>query len=129
MSESEYCDRVGVIRKGRLIAVDTPVGLRRTTLGGDIVDVEATGLNPAVVNALMQPDFVTEVKPISRTQVRAHVKEAGPAIPALLEILNNSGATVQRIEEYKPNFDEIFIELMKKDAAARGEDENDAGTD
>jgi ABC-2 type transport system ATP-binding protein len=129
VGESEYCDRVGVIRKGRLIAIDTPIGLRRTALGGDIIDVEATGLNPAVVQALMQPDFVTEVKPVSRTQVRVHVREAGPSIPALLEILNNSGCTVQRIEEYRPNFDEVFIELMNKDAAERGEAEGDAGDD
>ncbi len=128
VGESEYCDRVGVIRKGRLIAIDTPIGLRRAALGGDIVDIEAE-LNPSVVQALMQPDFVTGVKPVSRTQVRVHVQEAGPSIPALLDILHDSGATVQRIEEYRPNFDEVFIELMNQDAAQRGEAEGDAETD
>jgi ABC-2 type transport system ATP-binding protein len=129
VSESEYCDRVGVIRKGRLIAVDTPVELRRTALGGDVVDIEASQLTAAVVQALLQPAYVRRVTPVSRTQVRVYVEEAGPSIPQLLEILKQAGCEVSRIEQYRPNFDEVFIELMNRDAAARGEDANDAGAD
>ena len=81
VGESEYCDRVGVIRKGRLIALNTPLELRREALGGDIVDIEASGLSPVVVHSLMQPHFVTNVKPVSRNQLRASVSEAGPQFP------------------------------------------------
>jgi ABC-2 type transport system ATP-binding protein len=28
MDEAEYCDRLGIISEGRLIATDTPAGLR-----------------------------------------------------------------------------------------------------
>jgi ABC-2 type transport system ATP-binding protein len=129
VGESEYCDRIGVIRKGRLIAIDTPVELRRKALGGDVVDIEASALDAALINALLQPDYVRHVTPVSRTQVRVYVEESGAAIPALLEILNDAGSEVRRIEEYRPNFDEVFIELMKRDAEARGEEVGDAGTD
>lgn len=123
VGESEYCDRVGVIRKGRLIAVDTPVALRRLAFGGDIIDVEATGLTPAIVQSLTQLDPVKEVQPVSRRQLRVSVNEAGPAIPAVLDVLSANNATVSRIEEYRPNFDEVFIVLMKQDAKDRGESE------
>ena len=129
VGESEYCDRVGVIRKGRLIAVDSPLELRRSALGGDVIDIEATGLNASVVQALMQPDFVKDVRSVKRNQVRVHVEESGPSVPLLLDILNNNNCNVSRIEEYKPSFDEVFIELMKRDAAERGEDENNAEVD
>lgn len=123
VGESEYCDRVGVIRKGRLIAVDTPINLRRLAFGGDIIDLEATGLTPGIVQTLTQLDIVKEVQPVSKRQIRVSVDEAGPAIPAVLDVLNTNNATVSRIEEYRPNFDEVFIVLMKQDAAQRGESE------
>ena len=124
VGESEYCDRVAVIRRGRLIALDTPVGLRRAALGGDIVNIEAEGLTPAAVQGLTQPPFVKDVRPVSRTQVRVSVTEAGAAIPTLLEILKSSNCQVIRIEEYRPSFDEVFVNLMDRDATINGEDED-----
>lgn len=128
VGESEYCDRIGVIRRGRLIALDTPIGLRRAALGGDVIDIEAEGLTPSAVQALTQPEIVTEVRPVSRREVRVYVRESGSAIPILLETLNASGCNVTKIEEYRPTFDEVFIELMKRDSAARGEDDDDTAS-
>jgi ABC-2 type transport system ATP-binding protein len=39
VSEAVYCDRVAVMRKGRILAIDTPEGLRRRVLGGEIIDL------------------------------------------------------------------------------------------
>ena len=125
VGESEYCDRVGVIRKGRLIAVDTPLGLRRKAMGGDIVDIQASDLTPEAVMQLARLPIVREVRPISRTEVRAYVNEAGPAIPVLMERLKADACNVTRIEEYRPSFDDVFIELMKRDEAEHDQGLND----
>jgi ABC-2 type transport system ATP-binding protein len=129
VGESEYCDRVGVIRKGRIIALDTPVGLRRSALGGDVVDIQAGDLTSQVVAELGNIDIVRDIRQVSRTEVRAYVQEAGSAIPILIERLSARDCTVSRIEEYRPNFDDVFIELMRKDAAARGEEAEDGTAD
>lgn len=121
VGESEYCDRVGVIRKGRIIALDTPVGLRRAALGGDVVDLVSNDLNAGAVFNLSQLPFVNEVRPKSKQEVRLYVTEAGSAIPLILDAMSSNNCTVNRIEEYKPSFDEVFIDLMNRDAAARGE--------
>jgi ABC-2 type transport system ATP-binding protein len=127
VGESEHCDRVGVIRRGRLIAVDTPLALRRRAFGGDIVDIEAEDLNAAAIHSLTQIAIVKSVRPMSRTQVRVYVSDAGVAIPPLLEVLGEQ-CKVSKIDEYRPSFDEVFIELMNRDAVARGEDEVDVAT-
>lgn len=126
VGESEHCDRVGVIRRGRIIAIDSPVGLRRLAYGGDMVDVEATNMTAPVVQKLTELDFVHEVQPLNRRHVRVSVEEAGPAIPALLDVLSANQCNVVRVEEYRPNFDDVFIQLMKNDAEARGETEDAA---
>jgi ABC-2 type transport system ATP-binding protein len=129
VGESEYCDRVGVIRRGRLIALDTPLGLRRAAMGGDVVDVHSNNWTTPAIQGLVDRKIAHYVQPVSATEVRAHVAEAGPAIPAIIEYLQTLNADVLRIEEYRPNFDEVFVELMRRDAQARGEGELDAQAD
>ncbi len=114
---------MGVIREGRIVAVDTPIGLRRRAFGGDIVDVVVTGLSIATVQALEDLPVVKYVQPVSRNELRVSVKEAGPAIPPILEVLNSLSCEVKRIEEYRPNFDEVFIRLMEQDEAAIAQEE------
>ncbi len=130
VGESEYCDRVGVIRNGRLVAIDTPAGLRRLAYGGDMVNVEAVGFTLATVHNLTELEIVKEVQPVSRRQIRVSVHEAGAAIPHILDVLNTNNVEVHRIEEYKPSFDDVFVVLMQQDAEARGEvglEESDEG--
>jgi ABC-2 type transport system ATP-binding protein len=129
VGESEYCDRVGVIRKGRLIALDTPLALRRSVMGGDVIDITSGDMTAAAVFNLSQLPFVNEVRPRSRTTVRVFVDEAGSATPQLLDAMSANNCTVTSIAEYKPSFDEVFIDLMNRDAAARGEEGTDADAD
>jgi ABC-2 type transport system ATP-binding protein len=124
VGESEYCDRVGVIREGRIVAVDTPIGLRRRAFGGDIVDVVVNGLTMATVQALEELPVVKYVQPVSRNELRVSVNEAGPAIPAILDIITSDDCEVKRIEEYRPNFDEVFIKLMQQDEEAREQEKS-----
>jgi ABC-2 type transport system ATP-binding protein len=125
VGESEYCDRVGVIRKGRIIAIDTPVGLRRTAMGGDVVDITSNDLTAAAVYNLSSLPAVREVRPRSRNEVRVYVEDAASTTPQLMEAMSANNCTISSISEYKPSFDEVFIELMNSDARARGEGDTD----
>ncbi len=127
VSESEYCDRVGVIRNGRIIALDTPVGLRRSAMGGDIIDIMSNDFTPGAVYSLSKLATVTEVRPRSRTEVRVYVQEAGSAMPQLIDAMNENNCSISSIAEYKPSFDEVFIELMNRDAEVTGEGAADEG--
>jgi ABC-2 type transport system ATP-binding protein len=134
VGESEYCDRVGVLREGRIVAVETPVGLRRRAFGGDMVDVvarspEAEGAQAQaeLIKALWSVAGVKQVRVIqeegAEDKLRSTVQDAGPAIPAILDLLNSLSCEVKRIEEHRPNFDEVFIRLMQQDEAARAKEE------
>jgi ABC-2 type transport system ATP-binding protein len=41
MDEAEYCDRIGIIDHGKIVALDTPANLKRQ-LGGDVVRIESS---------------------------------------------------------------------------------------
>ena len=112
---------MGIIRAGKLLAVDTPEGLRRSTLGGEIVDITSDSLTPEGVHMVAQLPIVHHLQTRNRNELRAYVTEASQAIPALIEVLTTAGCNVSSVEEYKPSFDEIFIDIMKREDAKDAE--------
>lgn len=129
VGEIEYCDRVGIIQDGRVVALDTPIGLRRAALGGEMVDI--TVEQPAQVAAELLrkvPVVLRYPHLLGDNQVRVSVGEASEAIPQLVQSLNANSCAIISIEEYKPSFDEIFVELMKKgDKAKQAQEAANAG--
>lgn len=127
VGEVAYCDHVAVMRKGKLLLVDTPEGLRRQALGGDVislrVDVEDT------INAYRLLDshpLVENVKIEDRRtgKLAVYVKQAGAALPEIIKALSEDVTIDMRhVEEYKPPFDDIFITLMEQADKAQADAE------
>jgi ABC-2 type transport system ATP-binding protein len=44
MDEAEYCERVGIMRDGKLLAMDTPSNLKKNIIPGDVWEVYAEPL-------------------------------------------------------------------------------------
>jgi ABC-2 type transport system ATP-binding protein len=121
VGEVANCDLVGVMREGRLVLVDTPDGMRRRALGGEVVRivVEPEGAREAA-QALLRHQAVSDVRR-SRSEpglLFANVDDAGAAIPALLATLGEMpSVTVRTAEEYKPPFDDILVSLLQQEEA------------
>src|SRR5512147_346824 len=60
MDEAEYCERVGIMRNGKLLAMDTPSNLKRDIIPGDVWEVYAEPLE-AGLEALPQIEGVLRV--------------------------------------------------------------------
>jgi ABC-2 type transport system ATP-binding protein len=112
--EAEYCDQVGILGQGQLVAQGTPQEVRERAYGGEIVDVVADALDRRHVALLGELDGVRSVRPLSYEQLQVTVDRAADAIPQILERLNESGAGVKQVEEYRPDFDEVFVRLMEQ---------------
>lgn len=115
VSEATYCDLVGVINNGVLVAVDSPKGLRYQAYGGDIVELRTS--KPIDLETVKQFGNLPFVKgDITRTgenSVRFVVYEARTAIPVLLNWCREWNVAVESIEEYLPPFDDVFVELLR----------------
>ena len=48
MDEAEYCGRVGMMREGKLLALDTPAELKKSAIPGDVWEVQAGSLQVAL---------------------------------------------------------------------------------
>jgi ABC-2 type transport system ATP-binding protein len=119
LSEAELCDHVALIANGRLVAHDEPEGLRRSAMGGDMIDIET--VRPFEGSALSGVPDILSSQQLGPRHFRVVVEDAGSATPVVVEAIGEQGGEVDSAREYRPSFDEIFAELVRRDRETRGE--------
>ena len=117
VSEAAYCDLVGVIDEGRLAALDTPSMLRYRAFGGDLVNLHtAKSLDLDSQRDIKALPFVlAKIQQLDDLSIRLVVKEAKTAMPALMDWASKRNLQIDEIDEYLPPFDDVFVELLKKE--------------
>jgi ABC-2 type transport system ATP-binding protein len=110
VDESEYCDEVAVLVRGRLIALAAPDELRRTAIGGDIVEIRTQGSFEG--STLEGVSGVRAVRQLTPRTLMITVDDAGSAIPRLLQEIQAAGMEVASSSEYRPTYDEVFSALV-----------------
>jgi ABC-2 type transport system ATP-binding protein len=101
MEEADIlCDRIGIIDKGRIVALDTPKGLK-AGLGGDIIRIK-THNNPDKISQL---DFVHKIEQNDGFLVLS-VNDAKRDLPMLLRHIEAEIA-----EFTSPTLNDVFIHL------------------
>lgn len=121
VSEAVYCDYVAVMRKGRLLAVDTPQALKKRALGGELIHLslaDPARLNEAIaVLKRYQPVKDAMRVPGSDSDIHVLVEDAGEWLPEVLHALedeNGPNIGVASAEELPISYDDIFIRIMEQ---------------
>jgi ABC-2 type transport system ATP-binding protein len=119
VGEAAFCDYVGIMAEGRLLIVDTPVGLRHRAYGGEIVDLESKQPIPydKTFNLQSLPLVKGRIRVTSQNSLRLIVEDASTAIPDLIAWCNQNGIEVESIKEYVPPFDDVFVQIIQVEAA------------
>jgi len=118
IDEAEYCDRVGLMYNGALIAEGQPEALRHQAFGGDQVDIIVDRLPQGGIDVLLQVAEVRAVEEVQTHRLRVTVDRAERAITGLLDALQATGVAVQSIGQFRPTFDQVFIRLIAQQGAA-----------
>jgi len=114
VTEAEYCDHVAVLGHGRIIAVDTPENLRCQAYGGEIIDAHGGQIGPSLRPLLGSVPGFQSCDLSVAGRARLVVDDAASALPAVLDILRGQNIEVEGIEQYRPNFDEVFVRLLER---------------
>jgi ABC-2 type transport system ATP-binding protein len=118
LSEAErLCARVGVIRRGRLVAMGSPRDLR---VGQQlpIVRISGRGLDDSALSGVRQLAGVAEASAIS-DGLELHLNE-GAAVAPVVRWLVERGADIEEVHRERPSFEEAFLELVTSDERPHG---------
>jgi ABC-2 type transport system ATP-binding protein len=115
MEEAEYCNRLALIFRGRIVALGTPSELKRDAMKGELLLVECAPLGEAV-EALQAAPGVMDAAVFGNA---LHLVVADAAtIPQLKDFLATRGVAVSRIEKIRPSLEDAFVSLTtSRDAA------------
>lgn len=116
MDEAEYCNRVALIDRGRLIDMASPGVLRRRKLGGELLLLECEGIGAAMA-ALHEAHGVRDAAAFGNS-IHVLVDDAATAVAALPRFLAERGLAVTRIERIEPTLEDIFVQAVGTPARA-----------
>lgn len=109
MDEAEHCDRIAIIDKGQIVALDTPAALKKM-VGEDQVEL-TTGDNARVAEVITQ----TYQLPVTEREGRLLLEVSGADrfIPRLLAELPQltGGVTVETLNVRRPSLEDVFLKL------------------
>ncbi len=111
LDEAEFCHRITLVAAGKIIATDTPTGLKRMLAAEDIYEI----LCEPAVTALVEMRKVPWVKTASIFGSAIHISVAAGGIdrPRVLETLAAAGVTVTGIERIEPSLEDVFLKLVE----------------
>jgi ABC-2 type transport system ATP-binding protein len=110
MDEAEYCERVGIMRAGKLLAMDTPSNLKRDIIPGDVWEVFAEPLE-AGLEVLPEVEGVLRVS-LAGDHLRT-VVASGKRKEVLLASLKDKGVHVRELIIGEPTLEDVFISLAR----------------
>ena len=113
MEEADHlCDRIGIIDRGKIIALDTPNNLKKS-IGGDIVKIK-TKIKPDL-SLLEKLDYVTKIDFVDENLIM-YVNNAGENISDILKRVD-----AEHVEFRSPTLNDVFLKLTSKHISESGE--------
>jgi len=109
MDEAEYCERVAVMRDGKLLAMDTPTNLKRSIITGDVWEVYAQPLERGM-------DSLSAMPGVDRVGLAGdHLRVISSQVEkdAMQNLLSREGLSVEKIERGEPTLEDVFLALAR----------------
>jgi ABC-2 type transport system ATP-binding protein len=117
MEEAEYCNRLALIFRGKVVALGTPSELKRNSMKGELLLVECEPLGDAVEALQKAPDVMDAA--VFGNALHLVVGNATAAEPHVRQRLSEHGVTVSRIEKIRPTLEDVFVSITTRDGEER----------
>ncbi len=107
MEEAEYCNRLLLIYRGRIVAQGTPAELKRAAMKGELLLAECEPLGVALAALQEAPDVADAA--VFGNALHLVVKDAATAAQALRPYLEGKGIRVGKMKPIQPSLEDVFV--------------------
>lgn len=113
MDEAEYCDRLALIYRGKIIASGTPTELKIKTLPKGVMEVECEPLIPAL-DLLRKEPWISE-SAIFGNGLHVIGKEGVDSEQEVNALFQRHGILLKRMNWIRPSLEDVFVSLIEKE--------------
>jgi ABC-2 type transport system ATP-binding protein len=111
MDEAEYCNRIALINRGRLIALGTPQELKRGSLDGELLSIEGGQGLAGAIGLLQAAPGVRDVAVFGST-LHVVVDDAARRAPELVASLAGRGVQGAAARRIEASMEDSFVHLV-----------------
>lgn len=115
----QLSDRIGIIDTGKIIALDTPEGLKQRVGENEIVKLEVAGWYPKIGEQLGQLNGVENIASHNTDtdgvwEVSLSSANSRAILPQVVETVNHNGTQLLNMNIVRPSLEDVFITLTGK---------------
>ncbi len=113
MVEAEMlCDRVGIIDKGKIVALDTPDNLKKMVSQGtdSLIEMEISNLTSEMIGGLKGLECVTNLDVFENTKMTIQARGDHP-FDAIIDAVRSKGGIVTSVKTKEPTLEDVFLHL------------------
>ena len=111
----QLCDRIAIVDHGRVVALDTPDGLKRGLNATEVVRLEVTApetADAALVGRVERAGEVTQrIRDNGSLHLTVHCGSARDLVPIVIEAARDESAEVRNIQVLPVSLEDVFISL------------------
>jgi ABC-2 type transport system ATP-binding protein len=110
MDEADrLCDRIAIVDHGKLVALDTPMALKASVPGTNVVEVQFTTESPDWRALLERLDDVTRVESQSSNMYRVLTSNGSRTTTQLVEMASSRNETIKSLSVQNTTLDDVFV--------------------
>lgn len=115
LDEAERCKRVGLIHKGKLVAIGTPPEVKGL-MQGTILEVRAD--DPRRATQLLRTEVIGDSVGLFGDRVHLLSSEPGSARAAATKALVGAGLRVHDIRVIEPTLEDVFVSVLAREGGS-----------
>ncbi len=114
MEEAEYlCDEIAIINKGKIIATDTPAGLKQKYGGVKAVEIKLKDSTAqSVMQIIGQIADGSVIEMTAQDTIRISSAEAQEMLVKIIESLSKNAIQIESVSMNPPTLEEVFLTVI-----------------
>lgn len=110
------CDRIGIIDRGKIVALDTSQNLKKIVSGTDttILDLDVLNLGPSIISALKALRCVTST--IQEDETHVKVRATGDdCFDVIIDGIRKNGGRIRSVKNLEPSLEDVFLHITGRE--------------
>jgi ABC-2 type transport system ATP-binding protein len=110
------CDRIGIIDKGKIVALDTPANLKKIVSGTDtaLFQFDIPNLTPTLMSTIRSLDCISSTVQEDETHVKVRAK-GDDCFDLMIDTIRKNGGKIKGVHNLEPTLEDVFIHITGRE--------------